>query len=101
MSPDQNDKNDEWLHLLRIGLMIFVTFVCCILFFFILFKFQGFASIWGKLMTALTPIIIGLVLAYLMNPIMKFSGARTLTKVSLRYNSAMRTIIRTRRLLLT
>ena len=43
MSPDQNDKNDEWLHLLRIGLMIFVTFVCCILFFFILFKFQGFA----------------------------------------------------------
>lgn len=72
MSPEQNDKNDEWLHLLRIGLMIFVTFVCCILFFFILFKFQGFASIWGKLMTALTPIIIGLVLAYLMNPIMKF-----------------------------
>lgn len=72
MTPDQNKKNNEWLHLFRIGVMIFITFVCCILFFFLLFKFQGFTDIWSKVMSALNPIIIGLVLAYLMNPIMKF-----------------------------
>lgn len=72
MTPDQNKRNEEWLHLFRVGLTIFITFACCILLFFLLFKFQGFADVWSKLMTALNPIIIGLVLAYLMNPIMKF-----------------------------
>ena len=72
MESENNDRDKEWLHLTRIGLMIFITFVCCILFFFFIFKFQGFADLWSKLMSTITPIIIGLALAYLMNPIMKF-----------------------------
>lgn len=72
MESENNDRDKEWLHLTRIGLMIFITFACCILFFFFIFKFQGFADLWSKLMSTITPIIIGLALAYLMNPIMKF-----------------------------
>lgn len=62
----------ENVYLAKIGLMIFITFVCCILFFFILLRYQGFSDIWNEIMKSAQPIIIGLVLAYLLNPIMKF-----------------------------
>lgn len=58
--------------LLKIGIMIFLTFTCCALLFFALLRFDGFASVWKQVMKALEPIIIGLVLAYLLNPIMRF-----------------------------
>lgn len=38
--------------------------------FFALYRFEGFAGIWSKLLAAAMPIIMGLVLAYLMNPVM-------------------------------
>ena len=60
----------EWPHLIRIGVMIFVTFVVSILFFFAIFRYEGFAGMWSKVLTAAMPIIIGMVLAYLMNPVM-------------------------------
>ena len=63
----------ENVYLAKIGLMIFVTFVCCILFFFILLRYEGFSDIWNEIMKAGQPIIIGLVLAYLLNPIMQFA----------------------------
>ena len=50
--------------------MVFVTFAVSILFFFALYRFEGFAGIWSKLLAAAMPIIMGLVLAYLMNPVM-------------------------------
>lgn len=61
---------EEWSHLIRIGVMVFVTFAVSILFFFALYRFEGFAGIWSKLLAAAMPIIMGLVLAYLMNPVM-------------------------------
>ena len=61
---------EEWPHLIRIGVMVFVTFAVSILFFFALYRFEGFAGIWSKLLAAAMPIIMGLVLAYLMNPVM-------------------------------
>ena len=61
---------EEWPHLIRIGVMIFVTFAVSILFFFAIFRYEGFAGMWGKVLSAAMPIIIGLALAYLMNPVM-------------------------------
>lgn len=55
-----------------VALIVFVTFCCCILFFFMIYRYNGFADFWKKLTTILQPIIIGLVLAYLLNPIVKF-----------------------------
>ncbi len=57
---------------INIGLMVFATAAICILFFFIIQRYEGFADAWNKVMKAAQPIIIGLVIAYLLNPIMKF-----------------------------
>lgn len=69
-----NDKNnkEQYRSYFKIGFTVFVTFVCCILFFFFIFRYQGVAETWSKFLTAGQSIIIGLVLAYLMNPTMKF-----------------------------
>lgn len=63
-------KKEEWQHLTRIGIMVFVTFTVSILFFFAIFRFDFILKVWKKFMSSASPIIIGLVLAYLMNPIM-------------------------------
>lgn len=55
-----------------IALVTFVTFCCCILFFFLIYRYHGFAASWQKLMNILQPIIFGFVVAYLINPVMKF-----------------------------
>lgn len=55
-----------------IALVVFVTFCCCILFFFMIYRYNGFTDFWKKLSLILQPIIIGVVIAYLLNPIMKF-----------------------------
>lgn len=57
---------------LAIALLVFIVFCCCILVFFLIYRYNGFASVWKKLMKVLQPIIIGLVVAYLLNPIMMF-----------------------------
>ena len=67
-------QENVWLA--KIGLMIFLTFACCILFFFVLLRYQGFADVWNKIMKAAQPIIIGLVLAYLLNPVMNAEEKR-------------------------
>lgn len=55
-----------------IALVVFATFCCCTLFFFMIYRYNGFAFFWKNLLRILQPIIIGLVLAYLLNPVMKF-----------------------------
>lgn len=49
-----------------------VTICFCILFFFILYRYHGFKEGWQNLMNILQPVIIGFVVAYLMNPVMMF-----------------------------
>lgn len=66
-------KTDEF-HLKQItiiALAIFITFCCCILFFFIIYRYHGFKDFGKKLIHILQPIIIGVVVAYLLNPVMK------------------------------
>ena len=63
---------EQNVYLAKIGLMVFITFTCCILFFFVLFRYQGFSDGWHKIIAAAQSIIIGLVLAYLLNPVVKF-----------------------------
>lgn len=65
-------RKKEWARLTRIGVTIFVTFACCTVFFFAILRYEGFADIWGKIMRAAQPITMGLVLAYIMNPVLIF-----------------------------
>lgn len=80
MSEDQVEKRKsktgknhrkENMWLFKVGLTAFLTIACAILFFFAVYRYKGFASGWGRLLKAGEPIIIGLVLAYLLNPVLK------------------------------
>lgn len=51
---------------------IFVLFCCCVLFYFAVYRYEGVGAGVSKFMKALQPIIFGLVIAYLMNPVMMF-----------------------------
>lgn len=55
-----------------IAIITFATICGCILFFFLLYRYNGFAQNWQKLMQILQPIIMGFIVAYLINPIMMF-----------------------------
>jgi predicted PurR-regulated permease PerM len=55
-----------------LGLMLVATISVCILFYFLIQRYEGFANNWNKVMRAGQPIIIGLAVAYLLNPVMKF-----------------------------
>lgn len=70
----ENKNKNHWnlKEYVTIALVVFVTFCCCILFFFMIYRYNGFAEFWKKLMHVLQPIIIGLVVAYLLNPVMSF-----------------------------
>ena len=55
-----------------IAAVTFVTFCCCILFFFFIYRYHGFTAYWQKIMGILQPIIMGFIVAYLLNPVMVF-----------------------------
>lgn len=73
-SSDTKKNENGWnlKQYTMVALVVFVTFCCCILFFFMIYRYNGFAGFWKQLFGILQPIIIGLVLAYLLNPVMKF-----------------------------
>lgn len=71
MEEERKQETDSRLRrYTHIALSVFITFCCCTLFFFAIYRYNGFMSFWRKLSGILQPIIIGLVLAYLLNPIM-------------------------------
>lgn len=71
--PDKK-KSTTWdiRQYVIIALVIFITFCCCTLFFFMIYRYNGFAGFWKELAGILQPITIGVVIAYLLNPVMKF-----------------------------
>ena len=59
-------------HVITISVAAFLTFCCCAVFFFFLLRNQEFTAYGDRLFKILEPIVIGIVLAYLLNPIMVF-----------------------------
>lgn len=61
-------KKGEWTPYMKVGLTVFITVAACILFFFLVYRFDVVREGWGTLMKVAEPIIFGLVLAYLFMP---------------------------------
>lgn len=59
-------------HVIVVSVAAFLTFCCCALFFFFLYRNQEFAAYGSRIFNILQPIVIGIILAYLLNPIMMF-----------------------------
>ncbi|MCI8327113.1 MAG: AI-2E family transporter [Lachnospiraceae bacterium] len=57
---------------LALGLTTFLVLSLCILVFFLIYRYNGFAASWRALTSVLQPIIFGIVIAYLINPVMVF-----------------------------
>ncbi len=57
---------------LAVALLTFIVFCLCIAVFFFILRFDGVKLAWDKLMRVLQPISMGLVIAYIINPIMKW-----------------------------
>ena len=52
-----------------IGLTAFLTVAACVVFFFLIYRLPGIFSAFKKTLSVIQPVIIGLVIAYLVNPI--------------------------------
>lgn len=59
-------------HVITVSIATFITFCCCAVFFFFLLRNQEFTAYGDKIFSILQPIVIGIVLAYLLNPVMVF-----------------------------
>ena len=60
---------EKYNNYFRWGITVFSTIVCGILFFFILFRMDVIIGFLSKIIGILTPIILGAVIAYLLNPL--------------------------------
>ena len=69
---EESGKKENLKKYIVIALVTFVTFCCCILFFFFIYRYNGFTAYWQKIMGILQPIIMGFIVAYLLNPVMVF-----------------------------
>lgn len=87
VDSDKQKNQADMKKYAQIAFVAFVTFCCCILFFFFIYRYNGFASYWQKLMGILQPIIMGFVIAYLTNPIMMFLEKHLLTFLQPRMKS--------------
>lgn len=83
-------SNEELKRYGMIAVIVFLTFCCCTLFFFLIYRYHGLAAYWRKLMSILQPIIIGFIVAYLINPVMKFLEGCLLQYLTPRMKSAKR-----------
>lgn len=73
-SPKRKAKLDITKYCI-LALITFITFCCCVLFFFLIYRYHGFTEYFDKFMTILQPFIIGFIIAYLINPVMMFLDA--------------------------
>ncbi len=68
----KNNNTNEKFSYVKAGLMAFSVIAAVIVFFFIVFKIDVILSFFGTVLQILQPIIVGAVIAFLINPIAKF-----------------------------
>ncbi len=75
---------------LAIGLTAFIVIIASISVFFLIYRYAGLAELWNKLLNILQPITIGLIIAYLVNPIVKFEEKHLLPLLKKRMKNQKR-----------
>ena len=75
---EKEKQGEKRNRIITISVAAFLTFCCCAFFFFFLLRNQEFAAYGAQIFGILQPIIIGIVLAYLLNPIMVFIEMRVI-----------------------
>ena len=67
------NQNKDYL---KLGVTIFASLAATIIFFFLLFRYQEITAFLNVILSALQPVTVGIVLAYLLCPVAKFFEAQ-------------------------
>lgn len=78
----------------KLGITIFASLSGAIAFFFLMFRFEEIKNLFSMITTALQPILIGIVLAYVLNPIAEFLE-RILCKIKIMRSARVISVILT------
>ena len=70
--PEKKKVNLDIRPYLAIGLTVILIVVVCIAIFFVVLRFDGLFSGFQKILQSLQAILVGVIVAYLLNPIMKW-----------------------------
>ena len=70
----QSEEKVDWniRPYLAIGLISFLVIIGSISFFFLIYRYHGFTAILDKVLVIVQPITIGLIIAYLLTPVVNF-----------------------------
>lgn len=71
MKLNEKNKNENFSYL-KAGITAFGVICAVILFFFVIYKIDSIFAFFGKILSILQPVIMGAVIAFLINPISKF-----------------------------
>lgn len=66
-----------------IGIVAFLVIICAISFFLLLFRLEDFKELNGKFMDVLRPVIMGIIIAYLLSPLVNFFERKALYPLAL------------------
>ncbi len=64
------------------GLTAFLVVVCCFIVFFLLYRSDAVGDVFSKILSAITPLLYGMVMAYLLCPIYNFTVSRSYGLIS-------------------
>lgn len=67
--------------IIQIGVMAFIVIAASILFYYLIFMIPTIIRFLGKIISILMPLIVGLILAYIMNPIVKLFERNVFSKI--------------------
>lgn len=76
--PDNGSGKDRFKRMMTTAAVVIFTACCIILFYFSVERYEGLGEGWDTFVGVWQPIIIGIILAFLMNPIMAFFEKRML-----------------------
>lgn len=71
-SEEKKKSYHSWNHYFRLGFTAFMTVAACIIFFFVIYRWESISAIISKIIKSAEPIIIGMALAYLFMPVKEF-----------------------------
>ena len=72
MNKNDKDTRRDYFHK---GLTAFCVIAAAIVFFFLILRLGDITGFFGKTINVLQPVIMGLVIAYLINPVVNFLNA--------------------------
>lgn len=70
----EGEKQGKWniKPYLAVGLVVLVVLICAVTYYFAVLRYHGLSDFGAKTMSILQPIIFGIIIAYLVNPIVKW-----------------------------